>query len=153
MVCAIRTGATRDATELMVMAATAIITWGFSPATSGANSLIPLRSDAGWRGPRPDSSVYFRVAGAALGVEELDIFGRCLHQLLVRSGGQDLSLHQNNDLVVIHHGGDLLRDGDERDSRIILADVLENRLFRARIDARREIVEEQHLRIQRESAG
>src|SRR5512142_776228 len=103
MVCAIRTGATRDATELMVMAATARMTWRFSPATSGTNRLIPLRSDAGWRGPRPESSVYFIVAGAALRVEKLDIFGRCLHQLLVRSSGQNLSFHQKNDLVVIHH--------------------------------------------------
>src|SRR5690349_10232085 len=104
MVCAIRAGASREAPELRVMAATAMMTFRFSPATNGANRLIPLRSEAGGRGLRPVSSVYFIVAGAALRVKELDIFGTCLHQLLVRSSGQHLALHQKNDLVVIHHG-------------------------------------------------
>src|SRR6478672_2571720 len=103
MVCAIRTGATKFATELRVMAATAMMTLRFSPAIRGRNRLIPLRSDAGARWLRPDSSVYFIVAGAALRVEELDIFGRSLHQLLMRSRGQYFSFHQENDLVVIHY--------------------------------------------------
>src|ERR1051326_8251471 len=107
MVRAIKTGATSEATELKVIAATATATWRFSSATSGMKRLIPLRSDAGCRGILPESSVYFVVAGAALRMEELDIFGGCLHQLLVRSGGEHLSFHQKNDLVVIHHGCDL----------------------------------------------
>src|SRR5690242_535924 len=98
MVCAMSTGATREATELKVMAATATITCDFSSAISGAKRLMPLRMVAGWRGPLPDSSVYFIVAGAALGMEELDIFGRCLHQLGMRSAGQDFSFHQEDDL-------------------------------------------------------
>src|SRR5690349_13689193 len=150
MVRAIRTGATSEATELKVMATTATMMLGFSSATSGTNRLIPLRSDAGGRGILPESSVYFVVAGTALRVEELDIFGRCLHQLLVRSGGEHLSLHQNDDLVVIRHGRDLLRHREECHPRIILPYVLQNGVFRGRIHARREIVQQQHLRIQRE---
>src|SRR4051812_5368490 len=125
MVCAIRTGATSAATELMVIAATATMICRFSSLISGRKRLIPLRSDAGWRGPFPESSVYFIVAGAALRVEELDIFGRCLHELLMRSSGQHLSLHQKNDLVVIHHRCNLLRYRNKRDPRVVFADVFQ----------------------------
>src|SRR5678815_2886253 len=153
MVCAIRTGATSAATELNVMVATAITTLRFSSATSGTKRLIPLRSDAGGRGLLPESSVYFIVAGAALGVEELDVFGRCLHQLLMRSDSQHLSLHQQDDLVVIHYVRNLLRHRDERDPRIVLLHVRQNRLFRRGVDPRCEIVEQKHSGIEGQRAS
>src|SRR5512138_263660 len=135
MVCAMSAGAVSAATELMVMAATATTMWRFSSATSGANRLIPLRSDTGDRWPSPVSSLYFVVAGAALRIEELDIFGRRLHQFLVPAGGQNLSFHQKNDLVVIHYRRYLLRYRDERYAGIIVANVLQNRPLRRRIHA------------------
>ena len=80
----------------------------------------PLRPRGRARnGPVAVLSVYFVVARASLRVVELDIFRRCLHQLPVRADGQDLALHQENDLVVIHHGGDLLRHRNQRDAGII----------------------------------
>src|SRR6476646_10080766 len=140
MVCAIRTGPVNDASELMVMATTATITWRFSSPTSGTNRLIPLRSDTGPRLLGPVSSLYFIVAGAALGVEELDIFRRCLHQFLMFSRRQDLSLHQKDDLVVIDYLCCLLDHRDKRNPRIILAHVLQNGVLRGGIHARGEII-------------
>src|SRR5678816_4378995 len=153
IVCAIRTGPVSAASELMVMAITATMMWGFSSATSGTNRLIPLRSDTGPRLLGPVSSLYFIVAGAALGVEELDIFRRCLHQFLMFSRRQDLSLHQKDDLVVIDYGRDLLRHRDKRNPRIILAHVLQNDALRGGIHARGEIIQQQHFGIERQSPG
>src|SRR5436190_19538200 len=133
MVCAIRTGPVNAASELIVIDTTATMMLPFSLATNGTNRLTPVRSDTGARLLGPVSSLYFIVAGAALGVEELDIFRRCLHQFLMPSGRQDLSLHQKDDLVVIHDGRNLLRHRDERNPRIILAHVLQNRALRGRI--------------------
>src|SRR5207244_3697419 len=124
------TGPVNAASELIVIATTATMMWGFSSATSGTNRLIPLRRDTGPRLLGPVSSLYFIVTGTALGVEELDIFRRCLHQFLMPSGRQDLSLHKKDDLVVIHYGRDLLRYRDKRDAGIIRAHVLQNGALR-----------------------
>src|SRR6202171_3444580 len=94
-------GATSAATELNTIATRAVITLRFSLAISGANLLIPARSTPLDCGSLLVSSVYFIVAGASLRVIELDVFRRRRHQLLVRSGGQDLALHQENDLIVV----------------------------------------------------
>src|SRR5580692_6596797 len=96
MVRTIMTGATRVATELNTIAAIAAINGFFSAAKSGRNFLPDSRSDRLGRGPFAVSSVYFIVACAALGIVELDIFRRCLHQLLVSSHGQNLAFHEEN---------------------------------------------------------
>src|ERR1700681_3793776 len=108
MVCPMTTGATSAATELTTIATRAVITFRFSLAMSGANLLIPARSvPLDWR-TLLVSSVYFIMAGASLRVIELDVFRRRRHQVLVRSGGQHLALHQENDLIVVCNRGDLL---------------------------------------------
>src|SRR5665213_826540 len=102
IVLTITTGATSVVSELNTMAATAPMKGTFSVAKSGRNFLPDSRSDR-FCGRAAFSSVYFIVARAALGIVELDIFGRRLHQLAVRADGQEFTFHQENDLVVIDH--------------------------------------------------
>ena len=90
------------------------------------------------------SRVYFIEICAPLRFVDLDVFGRGFHQVRVRSGGQHLAFHQQNDLVVMLHRRDLLRHRNQRDAGIILMNVLENGPLRVGIHARGEIVEQQH---------
>src|ERR1700727_1985448 len=110
MMRTIKTGAMSVASELSTIAVRAAMQWRFSVAKNGRNFLLDSRTERLGRGPAAVSSLYFIVAGAALGIVELDIFRRCLHEVPVGSAGQDLTLHQQDDLVVIHHGCDLLGD-------------------------------------------
>src|ERR1035438_2525888 len=96
-------GATSVATELNVIATTAAMKGRFSLANSGINFRLDSRKDVFCRGPFTVSSVYFIVARAALGVVELDIFRRSLHQFLMLADGQDFAFHQQNDLVIVDH--------------------------------------------------
>ena len=89
--------------------------------------------------------MYFIEICAPLRFVDLDVFGRRLHQLRVRSRGQHLAFHQENDLVVILHRRDFLRHRDQRDAGIFSLNVLENGPLRVGIHSRREIVEQQHL--------
>src|SRR5580704_15645594 len=100
-------GATRVAIELNVIAATAAAKGRFSVANNGMNFRLVSRNDFFCRGPCPVLSVYFIVDRAALGVVELDIFRRDLHQFLVPADSEDFAFHEKNDLVVIDDRGDL----------------------------------------------
>src|ERR1035438_8241390 len=136
MVLTIMIGATSVATELSTMATTAATKGFFSSANRGMNFPPDSRRDRFCRGPfAAVSSVYFIVARTSLGVVELDIFRRCLHQFLVGSHGQKLALHQEDDLVVVNDRGNLLRHRYQRDAGIILVYVLQNGPFGGSVHA------------------
>src|SRR5580698_1792048 len=103
MIRIIRTGATSVASELSTIATIAALNAPFSEANSGRNFLPDSRRDR--LGPVRSwvSSLYFIMARAPLGIVELDIFRRGVHQFLVRSSSEHLALHQKDDLIVIHH--------------------------------------------------
>src|SRR5262245_48058671 len=91
----------------------------FSSRNNGARRLSAAVMDnfcASWS---PLLSVYVVVTGAALRVINLYVLRRCRHQLLVRSGSQNLAFHQENNLVVVFHRSDLLSYGQQGDAGII----------------------------------
>src|SRR5580700_5058683 len=110
MIRTIRTGAIRVASELSTMAAKAPTQAFFSVANNGTSFLPDSQNERFCPMRFCVSSLYFIVARASLGIEELDIFGRCLHQLLVCADGEHLAFHQQDNLIVVGHRCNLLRD-------------------------------------------
>src|SRR6478672_12502279 len=147
------TGPTRVAPELISMAATATASGPRSGTISGTKRLTATRRGRFVPNPLAVSSLYFIEIGAPLRVVDLHVFGRSLHELRVGSGGEHLAFHQKDDLVVVLDGGDLLGYRNQSDSGILLLDVAENGALGGGIDAGGEIVEQQHLGIERQRAG
>src|SRR6185312_6421700 len=81
------------------------------------------------------------------------IFRAGLHQFGMRSRGDDLAFHEQDDLFVVFDGGDLLGDGQQGDARVVAPDVGEDLLFGVRIHAGREVVQQQDTRFDGERAG
>src|SRR2546422_47215 len=115
----------------------------FSSVSSGARrfSAVPIAGDCS--GLSPLFSVYFVVTGTALRVINLDVLRRCFHQLLMRTCRKDLTLHQQDDLIIIFDRRNFLSDRQERNTWVITMDVLEDFPFGIRVNARSEIVEQQ----------
>src|SRR5690348_6964934 len=146
-------GPRRPEIDVTTTAAKACTTSPRSDRTTGPSWRTPATTPivAAWCDPL--LSVYeLVVAGAALGVIDLDVFGRRLHQVPVRAAREDFALHQQHDLVVVLDRPDLLGHRDERYVRVVRADVGEDRALGRRVHARGEIVEEQDARIERERA-
>src|SRR6266852_3880546 len=143
------TGAMSDAPEATIVATKAATTLRRWPAITGASRLSAAPTDALRCCPCALLSLYgFVVAGASLGVIDLDVLGTCLKQLLVGACRQHLTLHERHDLVVVLDRRDLLRHRQQGQARIVLLDVLEDLALGRGIDARGEIVEQQHTGIE-----
>src|SRR5579862_3255058 len=122
-------GATRVAPELISMAITATMIWARSSEINGRKRVIPARSELLAPNGLAFSSLYFIVIRAPLRVVNLHVFRGRLHQFAVSSRSQDLSFHQEDDLIVVLDGRDLLRDGYQSDSGVLFLNVLKDRLF------------------------
>src|ERR1700693_4907922 len=112
------TGATRVAPELTSMATSATAIWPRSSAIRGMKRLIPARSEVLLPKAFVFSSLYFIVTGAPLRIVDLHVFRGGLHQFAMGSHSQNLSLHQENDPIVILNRCDFLRHGDQRDAGV-----------------------------------
>src|ERR1700683_3274668 len=143
------TGPIRVAPELTSMAVSATARKPRSGTINGAKRLMPARRDRFEPKAWLVSSLYFIKIGTPLRVVDLHVFGRSFHELRVSSGGQQLAFHQKENLVVVLHRRDLLRYRDQSDTGILFVDVPQNGALGGGIDARGEIVEQQHLGIQR----
>src|ERR1700733_12351363 len=95
----IRTGPIREVPVLTSMASRATTTSPASGFISGTNRLTPVRSVFFFPNALEVSRVYFIDICAPLRFVDLDIFGRGLHQVPVRSGREHLAFHQQDDLV------------------------------------------------------
>src|SRR5215510_732125 len=129
---AITAGPSSEEAEVTSIATNASATIRFSSLKSGAMRLsaAPIEADCcGLSSLFRVLSLYFVVACASLRVINLYVFRRCLHQLCVRTRGQNLALHQKNNLVVVFDRSDLLSDGQQCDSGIITVYVLEDLPF------------------------
>src|SRR5580704_15158216 len=146
------TGPTRVAQELTSMAAIATARRPRSGTIKGAKRLIPARRERFPPNTFVVSSLYFIDIGAPLRVVDLHVFRGSLHKIRVGSGGEHLAFHQKDDLVVVLDGRDLLGYRDQSDAGILFVDVPQNGALGGGIDARGEIVEQQHLGIQRQCA-
>src|SRR5438309_1124761 len=115
-------GPTRDAAVLTSMAARATTISPVSGSISGRKRLTPAPTvlvfptafPTALPGALEVSRVYFIEIRAPLRFVDLDVFGRRFHQAPVRSHGQHLAFHQQDDLVVILHRRDFLRHRDQR---------------------------------------
>src|SRR5260221_4579272 len=146
------TGPSRPITDDTIVAAKAVTTLRRWWARTAARRLSPVRTDA-LSSPCAALSLYgFVVAGASLGLINLHVFRARLEQLRVSAGGQHLAFHQHDNLVVVFDRRDLLRDRDERQARVVPPDVLENLALGRGVDARGEVVEQEHARVERERA-
>src|ERR1700683_4438198 len=114
------TGPTRDAQVLISMATSATTMSPVSGFIRGRNRSTPAPSVLFFPAALEVSSLYFIETGAPLRFENLDVFRRRVHKMLVRSPGQHLPFHQQDDLVVMLHGRDFLGHGNQRDAGIIL---------------------------------
>src|SRR5580698_9207773 len=103
MIRIIRTGATSVASELSTIATIAALNAPFSAANRGRNFLPDYRKDRLGPVRSSVSSLYFIMARASLGIVELDICRRSVHQYLVRTSSEHLTLHQKDDLSLINH--------------------------------------------------
>src|SRR5579862_4944390 len=95
-------GPSSRATDVTATATSACTTSGPSPAMTGLSRRIAatMPSD-GASCERLLSRYELIVARAALGVMNLNVFRRGLEQVPVRPAGEDLTLHQQDDLVVL----------------------------------------------------
>src|SRR5579863_6627983 len=136
-----------DATIVATKAATMLVRWS---AITGASRLSAAPTDA-LRWPCALLSLYgFVVVGASLGVIDLDVLRTRLEQLLMGAGRQHVTLHEHHNLVVVFNRGDLLRHRQQRQPRIVPLHVLEDCALGRGVDARREIVQQQHTGIERQ---
>src|SRR5260370_31557067 len=147
------TGPPSVARELTSMAATATARGPRSGTINGTKRLIPARRERFAPTALVVSSLYFIDIGTSLRVVDLHIFRRSFEELRVGSGGEHLTFHQKDDLVVVLDGRDLLRYRNQSDAGISFVDVPQNGALGDGIDARGEIVEQQNLGIQRQRAG
>src|SRR5580698_540305 len=119
-------GPTSDAAVPIPMAKSAMTTRPFSGCISGTKRLMPALSVFFWPGALEVSRVYFIEISAPLRFVNLDVFRRRIHQGLVRAGGQHLAFHQQNNLVVILDGRDLLRHRNQGNSRVIVVNIVKD---------------------------
>src|ERR1700722_16679042 len=108
------TGPTKDVPVLIPMATRATTMNPVSGFIRGRNRWaaapsVPVFFPAALPAALEVSSLYFIQICAPLRFVNLDVFGRCFHKMRVRSRRQYLTFHQQDDLVVILHGGNFLR--------------------------------------------
>src|SRR5437868_2509171 len=107
------------------MAASATAMWRRSGTISGTNLLIPALRERFVPNAFAVSSLYFIDIRASLRIVDLDVLRRGFHQLGVGPSGEHLSFHQENDLVVVLDGGDLLCHRDQGNAGIFFVNVLQ----------------------------
>src|SRR5207245_1762372 len=104
------TGPSRPMIEDTIVAANAATTLRRWSASTGASRLSAETTDA-LAGPCAALSLYGLVmAGASLGLIDLHVLRGGREQLLVRAGSQHFAFHEQDDLVVVLDGRDLLSD-------------------------------------------
>src|SRR5579864_7670433 len=112
-------GPTSAAPVLTSMATRATPTSPVSGFISGRKRLTPAPTLLFFPNALEVSRVYFIEICTPLRFVDLDVFRRRLHKAPVRSRGQHLAFHQQDDLVVVLHRRDFLRHRDQRDAGII----------------------------------
>src|SRR5262245_55662812 len=119
-------GPRRPAPFVASIAMKASATVRFSSRNKGARRLSAAIMDNFGVGWSPLLSVYVVVTGAALRVINLHVLRRCRHQFFVRSGSENLTFHQENNLVVLFHRCNLLSYRQQSDAGIVSMHIFQN---------------------------
>src|SRR5262245_55992870 len=143
-------GLSRPVVEATIVAASAPPRRPYSPTMNGLSRTSASRNDGAsavaWL-----RAYGFVVLGASLRLINLNVLRTRFEKIGVSAGSQNLAFHQKHNLVVVFNGSDLLRHRKKSNARVVPPHVFQDSYFSRCVDARGEIVEEQHTRIERES--
>src|SRR4029450_7887923 len=146
-------GPIRPASDEMMTATQAMVTLLRSVAMSGSKrTSAAMMPGCSALGGALLSAYELVLAGTALGVINLRVLRRGLKQLFVHTRCEGRTLHQQNNLIVVGDRCDLLCHREERRPGIVAVHVLEDGTRGRRVDASREVVEQQDPRVERKRA-